>query len=382
MIDNENKYLAFCEKNQVTAEHFDRENSSEYLKKRRNLYRQLGIPILAVKDAEILEIGPGVGHNTLPLILDWNCKYVDLVEPNLVAVNELKKTFEELGVGEELYRVFPVIFEEYKEDKKYDMVIAEGYIQYSHNWNKLLKMIKKYTHENSLVIVTCMDEFGIYVEMMKRLVGQYMVKDIEGELDNKVAFLSETWKEYFKTLPGMTRTPREWILDMIFNEGVLCCEKPMTIKYAMEEMKDEFDVLGCSQNLFVDYSWYKDLDYDYINAYQKQYDMKKHMFLTADTYEESVHDMEINKKLEEAIKLVIDLIRKIESGKDITLEILCSAIDGVTMLADNQRIQDFNEDIKNILKEFKDEQEIDFTKYKAWNTTFGRAMQYISFQRK
>ena len=376
-----NEILQFYEEHKITTEHIDEKNIAEYVRKRRNLYRQLGIPLLAIRDADILEIGPGVGHNTVPLILDWHCRHIDLVEPNLVAVNGLKDALSKMQVANECYRIFEMALEEFSEDKSYDMVIAEGYIHAVYNWKDTLKLIKKYTHQNSLVIVTCMDEFGIYVENMKRLVGQYMVRSISGGLEEKVQFLSEAWKDSVESLPGMTRNISEWILDTVFNKAELC-KNPMTMKCAVEEMQEDFDVLGASQNIFVDYSWYKDLEYDYIESYKNQYDEKKHTFLTAYDMTESIHSAEQNKRLGDAIKETFELIRQIEAEKNVDISDIYKSIDKVTANTDNRKIQIFDEEIKEILMGAKFGKDIDFSKYSAWNSTFGKSLQYISFQRR
>lgn len=256
-----NTMLNFCVNNKITTEHIDIDGYGEYIQKRKNLYRQLGIPILAIKDADILEVGPGVGHNTIPLITKWGAKHVDMLEPNPVAAKELKSNFESRGICEETYEIYPIVLEEYREDKTYDIVIAEGCIEYMENWKESLNIIKEYTHENSIVIVSCADEIGLYVERMKRIAGQYAVRKIE-RIEDKIEQLEKLWNgdKHKDNLKGMTRTSKEWILDLIFNEAMF--ENKMTMKDAMEAMGDKFSVLGASQNIFTDYSWYKDLSFD------------------------------------------------------------------------------------------------------------------------
>ena len=61
--------LEFYLKQNITTEHVDFENQNEYFRKRKNLYRQLGVPMLAIKGSDILEVGPGPGHNSIPLII-------------------------------------------------------------------------------------------------------------------------------------------------------------------------------------------------------------------------------------------------------------------------------------------------------------------------
>lgn len=49
---------------------------------------------MALRGCNILEVGPGEGHNTLPLLKEWGIAHVDLLEPNEIARKELEEKFE------------------------------------------------------------------------------------------------------------------------------------------------------------------------------------------------------------------------------------------------------------------------------------------------
>ena len=97
---------------------------------------------------------------------------------------------------------------------------------------------------------------------------------------------------------------------------------------------------------------------------------------------ESIHSAEQNKRLGDAIKETFELIRQIEAEKNVDISDIYKSIDKVTANADNRKIQIFDEEIKEILMEAKLGKDIDFSKYSAWNSTFGKSLQYISFQRR
>lgn len=377
-----NTMLDFYVNNKVTTGHIDINKYEEYVKKRKNLYRQLGIPLLAIKDADILEIGPGAGHNTIPLITEWEARHVDMLEPNPIAAEELKTNFETREIDKGTYRIFSVILEEFKGDKKYDIVIAEGYIQFAANWKEFLNIIKEYTHENSIVIVTCAEEIGLYVERMKRVVGQYAVRNVE-KLEDKIECLDKLWngEKSGDALKGRTKSFKEWALDWVFNNANMF-EHAMTMKDAMGEMGDQFHVLGASQNIFTDYSWYKDLSYDHMNSYINQYDIKKHMFLIAGEYTETVRTLEENQKLESAIEEAIEYARKVECGEKLDMNHIGNLIDEISKISKNGRLKGYNDELKEILSLCVDGKEIRWETYNTWKNTFGKSMQYISFERK
>lgn len=373
-----NTMLDFYLNNQITTEHIDFEHWNEYIIKRKNLYRQLGIPMLAIRGSRILEIGPGVGHNSIPLVIE-GAKHIDLVEPNPIAIKELENNFKSMGITDELYNIHPVTLEEYSTDEKYDIVIAEGYVQSAQNWKEFMLLLKSYTKENSIVIVTCMDEIGLYLERMKRFVGQYLVRDIL-DFNTKKDKLVSIFAESLKQLKGMTRSVEEYVLDMILCDTSIH-EEYMTMKDAMLLFKGEFDVLGCSQNMFTDYSWYKDIDYDYIESYVNQYDCKRNMFLVAGEYEECEYGADTNNRLSSLIREANRRTCDVEqNGK--RLDEVYEVIDQITECINNLTVKKYNEQLKAILLEIESNINVDLEKFTVWNQKFGKTMQYISFQHR
>lgn len=371
--------LEFYLKQNITTEHVDFENQNEYFRKRKNLYRQLGVPMLAIKGSDILEVGPGPGHNSIPLIIWGGAGSIDLVEPNPVAVKDLEYNFKQMGIAKTLYTVYPVTLEEYCSEKKYDMVIAEGYVQSAENWKEFMTMLKTFTKKNSIVIVTCMDELGMYLERMKRFTGRYIVKDIQG-FDEKKKKLIEIFGESLKTLRGMTRSVEEWVMDIIFCDSTIS-DNFMSIKDAILLFQEEFDVLGCSQNIFTDYSWYKDLDYDYIASYIEQYDCKRNMFLVAGECEECQGGAAANRKLAKLIRDINQETIDIEQNNK-NLSDLYEMINQITECTLSVTVKQYNKELKDILQGLEKGNEVDIAKYPVWNTSFGKSMQYISFQRR
>lgn len=53
--------LEYYRKQGISTEHGVDEDWDKHIKRRKKLYRQLGIPVLAIKGSSILEIGPGGG---------------------------------------------------------------------------------------------------------------------------------------------------------------------------------------------------------------------------------------------------------------------------------------------------------------------------------
>lgn len=54
-----NKFLSYYGENEISPVRQDISNYKLHCKRRKKLYRQLGIPLLAVRNSEVLEIGAG-----------------------------------------------------------------------------------------------------------------------------------------------------------------------------------------------------------------------------------------------------------------------------------------------------------------------------------
>ena len=57
-----------------------KEDYEVHFEKRRKLYRQLGIPLIAFRNADILDVGSGDGYNTAAFF-EFGAAYIDMVEP-------------------------------------------------------------------------------------------------------------------------------------------------------------------------------------------------------------------------------------------------------------------------------------------------------------
>ncbi len=369
--------LEYYRRNAISTGHGVDAEWEKHIARRRKLYRQLGIPTLAFKGSHVLEIGPGEGHNALPLLTEWYAAHIDLLEPNETARRELQEKFRRENAPSGSYTVYPVALEEYQTSKKYDFVIAEGFLQYEENWRECLTIIENLTHEDSVVIVTCTDEISYYVEKMKRAVMQYMVRDVEGH-EKKIRILAEIMQPQLSMLKGMSRKVEDWIEDQFFYP---IGRELMTMGKAMEYYRDRFDVLGASQNIFVDYSWYKDYEYDYIASYRRQYDEKKHMFLVAGDDHEVARTAEENKCLEEAVTYANMTARKIEEERGNISE-LEEAVGAVTKSTVNPIIVEFNTELIQIIDKIEKKKAVDWTEYETYMKCFGKAIQYISFVKR
>ena len=62
-----NDQIKYYEEHKISPETHDISNIELHYERRRKLYRQMGLPLIAFKDSKILEVGAGSGYSTLAL---------------------------------------------------------------------------------------------------------------------------------------------------------------------------------------------------------------------------------------------------------------------------------------------------------------------------
>lgn len=377
-----NDYLDFYGKHGISPVKQDISSIETHYERRRKLYRQCGIPLIAFKDAEVLEVGPGGGYNTLAFF-HWNCKHVDLVEANEAGQEDMQKLFAKQNVPEDKYEIFSCKIEDYKTDKKYDIIIAEGFLPNVYNKQEIIDKLQELVSENGIVVITCIENAAVFVEVIKRLIGVALTSNIN-EYDKKVKYLSDFFEPQLNKLRGVSRSAKDWVQDQIMNP-VNVNGTELTMLQAIEYFENGFDVLGCSPQMFTDYSWYKDIWYDYINDYKEQFNRKRLSLLLANRPELILPEekVEILVKGFEGIKEYASEYEKEYDGQFI--DSILQEMGRMAAILE----QDFDVEFLDIFHEIREAllclqkgENIDIENYPKFFSAFGRTQQYISFVKK
>ncbi len=377
-----NDFLEYYGKHNISPVRQDISDIEIHFERRKKLYRQCGIPIMAFRDAEMLEVGPGGGYNTLAFFY-WNCKHVDLVEANQRGREDMKNLFDYHSIGEERYKIFPCKIEDYVTEKKYDIIIAEGFLPVIYNQREVIDALTALVAENGIIVITCGDDVCFFIETLKRLVGIVLTADIS-DYDKKVKKLTNFFAPQLSKLRGMSRKPEDWVQDQILNPA-LVNGMELSLLQAIDYFGEEFDILGSSPQMFTDYSWYKDIWYDYKEESRIQFKRKRLSLLQANM-------PEIILSLEQADKLVefFEQIKKLETQyeKDLNINAIGQIVEEMHSMKklvqecfNNQFVDVFHE-IEQILRCLLQKENIDMEEYPNFFSAFGRTQQYISFVRK
>ncbi|NLW92053.1 MAG: methyltransferase domain-containing protein [Syntrophomonadaceae bacterium] len=373
----ENLLLDFYQKNSISPVHQNILDFNTHIKRRGKLYRSLGMPEMVFNGTEVLEIGPGGGYNSLAF-LNWGAT-MTLVEPNKTAVDELYFNFKNQNIDSDKYQILNSPIEDCALSKKFNIVIAEGFIP-GMNQNKQKEVITKVdnlVNNNGIVVVTCFDEISIFFDLLKRLVGSKLtfLKGIS-DLESKKEILIKSFEAHFSNLSGASRPVEDWVLDNLINPAML--SDLFSIADCIEQFGDNYDVLGSSPRMFSDYTWYKDLNNKYGNTCKEQFAKKRHMLIDM-SVEENERPYVMNYQLIELAKEFKNYLKEYENSLEgkhlVEISKILTGISGNVsempnvVSAINEVIQLIND---NALNESK------ISESKVFSKMFGRGMQYVS----
>ncbi len=99
-----NDFLEYYGEHSISPVRQDITDIALHYERRKKVYRQCGIPLLAFRNAELLEIGAG-GYNTLAFF-HWNVKHVDIVEANPQGIADMQELFAKNNIVENQYTIY------------------------------------------------------------------------------------------------------------------------------------------------------------------------------------------------------------------------------------------------------------------------------------
>lgn len=390
-MKKENDYQRYYGIRNISPVHQNIDDLSVHYERRRKLYRQCGIPIAAFRDANILEVGPGSGYNTLAFFHFLNIAekkemstfggHIDLVEPNPRGVADIEALFDAYAIDGKRYTVHSCMIENFQADKAFDFVIAEGFLQEMHNVKEILQKLDGWTGSHGVLVITCCDDVCMFIEAIKRLLGFVLTKDID-DFYQKCDFLTTIFEPQLKMLRGVSRPAIDWVQDQILNPAVSNgCE--LTMNEAMDILADDFHLLGSSPSIFNDYSWYKDIWHDVHKDFQVQFKQKRMSLLMAGmpeivlpekTTEDLVIDFKRVRELANAYEIDMDnkILKEIQK--------LLNQMEEKVQVLPSEFVKVFYE-IEQLLQEAV-QGDIHMGRYPLFFAAFGRTQQYMAFEKK
>ena len=142
---------------------------NKHIQKRLNLFQNhLKIPIKLFQNSDILEFGCNSGENALVNAILGSNLY--LREPNTNVHNQLLILFKKFNYLKSIVSLKNHTIENFNLKKKFDFVIAEGFLSTIAHRKKNLVKLTKSLKENSFLIINHDDIHGCFIENIKKII--------------------------------------------------------------------------------------------------------------------------------------------------------------------------------------------------------------------
>ncbi len=374
-----NPFVEFYGKHGISPVHQDIDNFRLHMLRREKLYRTLGLPLCAFSRKTIIEIGPGGGYNSLAFF-NWGANVV-FVEPNPTAQDELGLLLVQHGILNERWELFPVRIEEMASNGRgYDIVIAEGFLPGINNAIEVVNKIADLVNPGGVAVVTCVDAISYFFEILKRIIANRLIQQTDN-FEEQVGILSRAFSSHLKNLKYASRPVEDWVIDQFLNPAGY--GELFSIIDCIKAFGNDFELMGSSPLMFTNYSWYKNVDFDFSNSIVEQFNRKRHSLLLWNM-DASERRTELNERLLQVCEAVRKLAGEFECQrspgiiKDIVEQlneviVLTNDLDSRIAAAINEAISLLKEDNLNAEK---------VANAVAFAAAFGRGQQYVSMVRK
>ena len=203
------------------------------------------------------------------------------------------------------------------------------------------------------------------------------------QYDEKLDCLVKMFEPQLAKLKGVSRPVQDWVQDQILNPaGANGME--LSIHQAITLFENGYEILGSSPQMFTDYSWYKDIWYDYKGNYKQQFIQKRLSLLMANMPEKNLTATEAEMLVQhfEEIGSLSAEYEKNRNGSQIS-EILkhMKEMDASIEKFDQNFFTVFLE-IEATLACIQETGTVEMEKYENLFSAFGRTQQYIAFMKK
>ncbi|PHQ81684.1 MAG: hypothetical protein COB66_01605 [Coxiella sp. (in: Bacteria)] len=387
MIDNDtaqlqnsqSAYLDFYQDNGISPVRQDLQDIDLHYKRRKYLYHYLGIPERYMVDRNIIEFGPGTGHNAL-YIMSLNPKNYTFVDGNTVSLDTCKKNIELYFPDQTKSQYVYSRIEDFVTPEKYDLVLCEGVITHQPKPELFARHIANYAETGGVTVLTTIDYVSVLAEVLRRAMCVFLV-DGAASIDDKVLKLTQVFKGHLDTLPGMSRLHEDFILDNMIHPWK---NRIFSIADAIDALHDQHDVLGASPKIFSDWRWYKTIGISDISINEQAVNSYSKAAINFIDYrvddividENAFH--EIQRYCEAVYWEVVESTQSWSMGNYMKIRQACLHIRKLLGDSTPLTVKSLDEAIgffQNPTMEFN----LNTDYFKSW---FGRGQQYLSFVRR
>ena len=288
----------------ISPVHQDIADLTRHLERRQSLYLSLGLTGATFRGSDVLEVGPGSGHNSL-FVASQVPKTYTLLEPNPTAVREIGLLYDGFPLPHVRPRVIAEKLEDFESEDGFDIVICEGWLGSSDHEKALLTKLGGLVRQGGVLVVTAICPLGLVFNTLRKA----LCLKISSPLLHPKARLesvSPAFSPHLARLNHMSRSHADWMLDMVLSPAYfdIC----LTPEMVAEALGETFDLSAGQPRFIEDWRWYKSLhgdNRDLTRAVLKSYQRRALNFLDYQ-HDLPAHDEDVTAPLLTAATSLLD----------------------------------------------------------------------------
>lgn len=369
-------FVDYYSKNNISPVNQDISNLRKHFNRRANLLKALGFPPTFIKDKAIIEFGPGSGDNSI-YNASLNPQTYVLVDGNKTGLDKTKNKlskFKNINIETHL-----CLFEDFKSDKLFDLVWAEGCIPHQKYPCKVANLLSKFVKPEGGYIVTCASGTSYLSEIVRKVVYLKSVHKKRLSIEEKLRYIRPFMSSHLQTLQNMSRFVDDWILDNIIHP--FADAELFSIPMAIHALNDGFDIYYTSPIFLEDWRWYKDIYESTTGMNELSIDayFKNNINFLDKRLSGVQHSREFGEKLEKSCMVAWKTMQEIELGNIKAFYKFKETLLTISNLIKN--ISPVTSD--SILLSLEYCEDINFNNYDAiFANWWGRGQQYASFLKR
>ncbi len=307
-------HLQFYMEYNISPVRQDIADLSRHFDRRGSLYRYLGLPRLFFRSKDVLEVGPGSGHNSLYVASCFPKSY-DLLEPNPTGQAGIRQLYDEFSIDHTFPHLIKQRLEDFTPERKYDVVISECWLGVSQHERQMMAKLGTFLKPDGILIITLASPIGAAANAFRRLLSDMLTWE-SASMEDKTEILVQAFGSHLATMQDMTRPYEDWVQDCMINPGFMTiCPTP---EMFMEGLGDEFSIYNSYPRFDTDWRWYKSLygeNRRFNERYMESYYTNSHNFYDYNSLYPQ-RDPAKNIALEEQCFRLLSLIVDMEEKRD------------------------------------------------------------------
>ena len=375
-------HLEFYLENHISPVRQNIADLDKHLERRSTLYQQLGLPSMIFQNKDILEVGPGSGHNSLYVAASSPRNY-DLLEPNQRGQEDIKQLYSSIDIPLAQPNLIGMKLENYNPEKKYDIVICECWLGVSLHEREMMKKLGSFLKEGGILITTIGSPLGGLPNAIRRVLGWSLIKDSKDVNDN-TRILKDAFTTHLDTIKDMSRLYEDWVQDVLINPAFFLLHPSPSM--FIEDIGEEFDIYQTYPKFTQEWRFYKSLF-----GKQKQLNKK---FIEA--YYENMHnffdylitlpkqEVKANEELEkEALSLISSISEKENEDELIVDDILKNGFERIfaKLIKINSSWKEPLDEVTKLIDQ-PIIKKSDIQRLKSYDKIFGRELIYATAIKK